>query len=100
LRNDFDVESVEKLDNGIRVGIIVYRRFQPPVTVVFEQEWGGELECIAGNDCRADGSGIYAPALSKKWIDYAKIFASIIIKSRVKKRDKDIFWAGQPRLFD
>jgi|AntAceMinimDraft_18_1070375.scaffolds.fasta_scaffold131299_3 hypothetical protein len=98
MRQDFEVESVVKSNNSIRVGIIVYRKFQPPVTVVFEKRWSEEIRYIS-DISRADGSGINAPVLSQSWLKYAKIFAITVIKDRLQRRDRDFFWATQPRLF-
>ena len=98
MKQDFEVEKIETSHRGIRARIIVYRRFQPPVTLVFFKKWGGEL-VFERQEIRADGVGVNAPIISEEWIKYAKVFTQRIIKERVRRRKKDRFWATQPRLF-
>ena len=99
MRKDFVVESVTLLNDRIRVGIVVYRRYQPPMTAVFEKKWGSEEVRHIRNECRADGSGINAPELSEKQIESAQGLAERAIEGRKTKRQKEVFWAKQPRLF-
>jgi len=99
MKQDFEVEKVETSHEGIRARIIVYRRFQPPVTLVFFKKWGGKELIFERQEIRADGAGNNAPLISKEWIEYARVFTRRIIKERLKRREKDIFWATQPRLY-
>jgi len=96
---DLEVESVAESDEGIRVGIVAYRNLQPPVTVLFEQKWGGEIKHIK-DIYRLDGSSLNTPHASTGWRIYAKVLAEIVIKEREERRSKKLFQRTQPRLFD
>ncbi len=41
-----EIEKVTETKRGMKVGVIVYRNFLPPVTLIFEKEWGKDIRHI------------------------------------------------------
>ncbi len=53
-----EVETIFATEEGLRVGIIVYRDFLPPVTLIFEKRLGANVQHIK-DVLRAERPGQY-----------------------------------------